>query len=154
MDAAHFVHEAFLGNVWSKTPVFIPSPSGRNRHSVLGALNIATKGVVTVNNDKYINSESVRQLLAKLAIRRCGNMPITVVLDNARYQRCEAVEKYAHVLNIELMFLPSYSPNLNLIERLWKYIKKTCLYSKYYETFSKFKKRLNIFCLYDGQNRI
>ena len=76
MDAAHFVHEAFLGNVWSKMPVFIPSPSGRNRHNVLGALNIATKEVVTVNNDKYINSESVCQLLAKLAIRRChGDLP-------------------------------------------------------------------------------
>jgi len=142
MDAAHFVHEAFLGNIWSKTPLFIPSPSGRNRHNVIGALNITTKEIVTVSNDEYINSESVCHLLAKLAIRRCDDMPITVVLDNAKYQRCEVVEKYAHALKIELMFLPSYSPNLNLIERLWKYIKKTCLYSRYYEKFTAFKQAI------------
>ena len=142
MDAAHFVHEAYLGNVWSREPLFIPSPSGRSRHNVLGALNIAPKDIVTVNNDKYINSESVCQLLAKLAARKCDNMPITVVLDNAKYQRCAVVEAYASALKIELLFLPSYSPNLNLIERLWKYIKKTCLYSKYYEKFKDFKQAI------------
>ena len=46
---------------------------------------------------------------------------------------------YAEVLGIELLFLPSYSPNLNLIERLWKYVKKACLYSKYYDKFKNFK---------------
>ena len=46
-------------------------------------------------------------------------------------------------LNIELLFLPAYSPNLNLIERLWKWIKKDCLYCKYYESFSEFKNAIN-----------
>ena len=69
-------------------------------------------------------------------------MPITVALDNAKYQRCAAVEAYADALQIELLFLPSYSPNLNLIERLWKYIKKTCLYSRYYEKFKDFKQAI------------
>ena len=43
------------------------------------------------------------------------------------------------LLGIELLFLPPYSPNLNLIERLWKFVKKECLYSHYYEKFDKFK---------------
>ena len=106
---------------------------------MLGALNAVTKDIITVNNEEYINGESVCVMLAKLAARRCDNMPITVVLDNAKYQRCEAVVNYAEVVGIELLFLPSYSPNLNLIERLWKYVKKTCLYSKYYDKFKKFK---------------
>ncbi len=45
----------------------------------------------------------------------------------------------AKSLNIELCFLPSYSPNLNLIERVWKFVKKKCLYSQYYEKFPAFK---------------
>jgi transposase len=48
----------------------------------------------------------------------------------------------ATALGIELLFLPPYSPNLNLIERFWKYVKKTCLYSEYYETFPDFKQAI------------
>ncbi len=128
--------------VWSKERIFIPSPSGRKRYNVLGALNAITKDIVCITNDDYVNSESVCALLCKLAARECGNMPITVALDNARYQRCKLVQKYAEKVGIELLFLPSYSPNLNLIERLWKFVKKNCLYSKYYDSFKKFKQAI------------
>ncbi len=66
-------------------------------------------------------------------------MPITLIMDNARYQRCKYVLEIAARLNIEILFLPPYSPNLNLIERLWKFVRKECLYDKYYEHFSLFK---------------
>ncbi len=66
-------------------------------------------------------------------------MPITVVLDNARYQKCRVVFALAEALNIELLYLPSYSPHLNLIERLWKFVRNECLYSKYYADFDSFK---------------
>ena len=64
-------------------------------------------------------------------------MPL--VLDNARYQRCRIVEELAVQLDIELLFLPPYSPNLNLIERLWKFTQKQCLAAQYYENFAAFK---------------
>jgi len=63
---------------------------------------------------------------------------ITLVLDNACYQRCALVQSVADTLGIELLYLPAYSPNLNLIERLWKFVKKHCLYSKCYTDFSAF----------------
>ena len=66
-------------------------------------------------------------------------VPITIIMDNAKYQRCELVKNLAEKLKIELLFLPSYSPNLNIIERLWKWVKKDCLYCKYYEKFNDFK---------------
>jgi len=66
-------------------------------------------------------------------------MPMTLVLDNARYQKCALVMALAQALNIELLYLTTYSPNLNLIERLWKFVKKQCLYSSYYADFNAFK---------------
>jgi hypothetical protein len=65
------------------------------------------------------------------------------VLDNVRYQKCELVGTLASRLNIELLFLPAYSPNLNLIERLWKFVKKKVLYSKYYSDFGSFKRAIS-----------
>lgn len=91
-----------------------------------------------VTNDSYINSQSVCKLLMEIALANIGT-PVTLVLDNARYQRCKLVQALAKSLSIELMFLPSYSPNLNLIERLWKFVKKQVLYSKYYADFASFK---------------
>jgi len=138
VDAAHFVLAPFFGFLWSITRVFIKTPAGRNRLNVLGAINARTHGLVTIINETFVNAETVRGLLEKLRLLH-PKSPITVVLDNAKYQRCEHVMGYARQLGIELLFLPSYSPNLNLIERLWKLIKKKCLYSKYYSSFSLFK---------------
>lgn len=138
VDAAHFVLQAFLGFLWCFQRIFIKAPCGRQRLNVLGALNAISHEVITVVNETYINAQSVCELLVKIAQQRDSH-PITLVMDNARYQRCNLVMDKAKELNIELLFLPSYSPNLNLIERLWKYVKKTCLYSRYYTNFSDFK---------------
>jgi transposase len=69
-------------------------------------------------------------------------IPITVFLDNARYQRCALVQVVAQELGIEWCFLPAYSPNLNLIERLWRFVKKQCLYSKYYLDSNSFQQAI------------
>jgi len=138
VDAAHFVLAPFLGFLWSVVRVFIQAPSGRQRFNVLGALNAVTHELITITNDAYITAESVCALLVKIADLYRG-LPLSIVLDNARYQRCALVMEKAKNLNIELCFLPSYSPNLNLIERVWKFVKKKCLYSKYYEKFPAFK---------------
>jgi transposase len=138
MDAAHFVHAPYLGMVWSCERCYVLSSAGRQRFNVLGALNATTHELVTVTNTTYINSASVCNLLHQLA-DRYPTGPITLFLDNARYQRCALVTTCAAELNIELCFLPPYSPNLNLIERLWKFVKKACLYSHYYPNFALFK---------------
>jgi transposase len=145
VDASHFVLAPFLGYLWSLTRIFIKAPAGRKRFNVLGALDAITHELVTVSNDTYINAHSVCQLLWEISCRY-GDVPITLVLDNARYQKCCIVFNLARLLNIELLYLPAYSPNLNLIERLWKFVKKKCLYSKYYDNFDIFKKSI-IDCL-------
>jgi transposase len=108
----------------------------------LGALNAVTLEIITVTNETYINAESVCHLLQKLSDLGLG-IPITLVWDNARYQKCAAVFELANKLGITLVYLPSYSPHLNLIERLWRFVRKECLYSRYYVNFSDFKSAIS-----------
>jgi transposase len=138
VDAAHFVLAPFLGYLWSVVRLFIKAPSGRQRFNVLGALNAITHELVSITNDTYITSTQVCELLDKLAFLYV-DIPITLFLDNAKYQKCALVIQKAKELNIELCYLPTYSPNLNLIERLWRFVKKECLYSTYYPSFAPFK---------------
>ena len=142
MDAAHFVLEAYLGFLWCVERLFVKTGSGRQRFNVLGALNAVTHELITVTNETYINAQSVCELLNKIAALGL-NIPITLVLDNARYQKCALVMELAQALNIELLYLTAYSPNLNLIERLWKFVKKQCLYSIYYPDFNAFKEAIS-----------
>lgn len=72
-----------------------------------------------------------------------GSVPVTLVLDNARYQRCALVTGAARALRIELLFLPSYSPNLNLIQRLWKFVKKEVLNSRHHQDFKRFQEAID-----------
>jgi transposase len=139
VDAAHFVMGAFLGMLWCFVRILLPSSCGRKRYNVLGGYNPITHELVTVTNDSYINQEVLCDFLDKVAQAYAGQPAITLVLDNARYQKCQSVFEKAKALNIELLYLPAYSPNLNLIERLWRFVKKTVLYSKYYSNFDKFK---------------
>jgi transposase len=141
MDAAHFVFAPFVGLVWCFERLFVKAPSGRQRVKVLAALNAITHEVFTVQNLTYITAETVCELLRLLAGTQPG-LPITIILDNARYQRCALVQTVAQELGIELLYLPTYSPNLNLIERLWKFIKKQCLYSKYYPDSESFQQAI------------
>ena len=142
VDAAHFVLAPFLGILWCFTRLFIRAPAGRQRFNVLAALNAITHELVMVTNDTYITATTVCALLRQLAALHL-EIPITLVLDNARYQKCRIVAEWAASLQIELLYLPAYSPNLNLIERLWKFVKKTCLYSKYYPHFADFKQAIS-----------
>jgi transposase len=141
MDAAHFVFAPFLGLVWCFQRLFVKAPSGRQRLNVLAALNAISHELFTVENLTYITSETVCKLLRRLA-KTHQDLPITIILDNARYQRCALVQAVAQELGIELCYLPSYSPNLNLIERFWRFIKKQCLYSKYYPDSQSFQQAI------------
>ncbi|WP_373798971.1 transposase [Bacteroides heparinolyticus] len=139
MDAVHFVHGVFAACLWCLRRVFIATPSGRSRYNVLGAIDAVTHDFISVCNTTYINAESVCLLLEKIALKHIqSTVPITLVLDNARYQHCRFVMNKAAERNMELLFLPSYSPNLNIIERLWKWTQKDCLNCKYYSNFVDF----------------
>jgi len=144
VDAAHFVPGCFLGMIWSFRRLFIKGASGRQRYNILGAVDSHSKEVVTVRTKDNINALSRGLLMEVLAGQHPG-IPVTLVRDNARYQRCEYVGTRAAELGLELLYLPPYSPNLNLIERLWKLTKTKCLRNRYYPEFFQFTAAIDAF---------
>lgn len=107
VDAAHFVVGGFAGWLWCLVRWWVPTPAGRKRYNVLAALDALTQRIVRVCNETTIGAPSVCELLT--ALRQSNPMGwLTVVLDNARYQRCRLVQEKAAELGIELMYLPPY----------------------------------------------
>ena len=138
VDAAHFVFATFLCHLWSILRVHVRAASGRQRLNVLGAWDAVTRQLTTVTNTTVVNAQTMCELLRAVAARGLAG-PVTMVLDNARYQRNAMVMALAAELGIELLFLPSYSPNLNLIERLWRFTKRRACYGKFHADFAAFR---------------
>ena len=142
LDAAHFVMGCdYLGSFYGIVRKFVRTLSGRKRYNVLGALNFCSKAVHTVTNGTYITSRQVCGMLVRL-YKAYRGQSVHVILDNAAYQRCKLVQKVAEKLNIVLHYIPPYSPNLNLIERFWKYVKGE-LRGSFYDDFGAFCSRID-----------
>jgi transposase len=137
VDAAHFVLGAFLGMIWCMARMFIKTAPGRQRYSVLGAIDSHSHELISVRTRGNINAQSVEDLIEKIRETH-PTIPVKLVMDNARYQRCAYVQQAAEKHKVQIIYLPAYSPNLNLIERLWKHTKKKCLTNRYYKNFDAF----------------
>jgi transposase len=142
VDTSHFVLGGFAGRLWSRVRCFVKTACGRSRYNVLGALNFCGKNVATITNDTYISAEQV-VLLMKRLLAEYKDKTLTLVLDNAAYQRCGKDTEYAKEHGIVLVFFPPYSPNLNLIERFWKLVKAKVLNAAYHGTFEDFKRAID-----------
>ena len=140
MDAAHPQHNSVPACGWIKKGTEFPllANCGRQRLNINGAVDVSNMKVIT-RMDDTINAQSTTALLKQIERKHRGEYPIHIIADNARYYRSREVQK--HLIKhsrIHLIFLPAYSPNLNLIERLWKYFRKTVLHNQYYEKFSQY----------------
>ena len=142
-DPTHQVHNTVNGYCWQEkgkdNTKIVFSNSGRKRINIIGAINAVTYQPTTLITEDNCDKEMIKIFLEEIKKDYPKADKIYIFLDNARYSRNYDIYEYAKKLKIELMFLPPYSPNLNLIERLWKFLKKKIRKNKYYDTFEKFK---------------
>jgi transposase len=140
MDATHPQHNPVLGGGWIKRGRCFPlkSNTGRRRLNINGVVDVETMHAV-IRYDDTIDAESTIALFAQIEATYPKAATITIFCDNARYYRSKAVRAYLENSRIDLQFLPPYAPNLNLIERFWKFFKRQVLYNRYYETFADYK---------------
>lgn len=136
MDATHPEHSAIPSCGWIKrgeTKVLKSNPRPY-RLNINGAINISTLNMV-VRFEEKINKDTTMDFFESLRKHQPEGW-IYLICDNAGYYQAPEVKLYAKGLAIKLIYLPPYSPNLNLIERVWKFFKKNILYNKYYKEFS------------------
>ena len=103
---------------------------GRQRVNINGVVNAHDPTDVVIEESSSINAQSTIALLKKLEQKNKSLQRIFVVADNARYYRNRKVKAFLETSKVQIIFLPPYSPNLNLIERLWRFLKKIVLYNK------------------------
>lgn len=140
IDGVHPTHNVMPQYGWIKKgeEKEIKSNSGRERINLHGAYSPLNNDVI-VGDYETINAETTKSFFQDIELKNTDKKKIYIILDNARYYHSGIVKEYVEKSRIELIFLPSYSPNLNLIERLWKLFKKKVLYNKYYETLKDFQ---------------
>lgn len=148
-DPSHFVHNTILGKCWQprgkQGTMVLSSNTGRRRINILGGVN-AVKHIFTgIITEANCDQETNKAFLGELRKEYPDKKKIVLILDNAKYNHAVSVQNLAKELNIEIVFLPPYCPNLNLIERLWKLLKKK-LVNTYIESFDQFHKTICSLC--------
>ena len=140
VDDAHLLHAAIPSQGWIKRghTIQLKTNSGRNRLNILGAYSPDERDLISLEGRASCDAERVAQLLQKIRAANPGKR-LLIVLDNAPYNHADPVVQAAKRLRIELLYLPPYSPNLNLIERFWKFLKRKVARNRYYTTLAEFR---------------
>lgn len=147
IDGVHPTQGTKLAYGWMPKgrKTIVETTGSRTRLNIMGALNLNDIGSTVIREYDSINSLNIGQFF--IAIRE--TYPITqkvhIILDGAGYHRSELVNDWAYVMNIELHYLPPYSPNLNPIERLWKVMNEEVRNNHYFATAKEFREEILAF---------
>jgi len=149
LDPVHQIHNNANDYAWQKKGAVatkqVKSNTGRRRLNIIGALDPLTLEPVIILTESNCNTELMVSYLTHIREQNKDAETIYAVLDNAGYNKSYEVRNVAQSLRIELIYLPPYCPNLNLIERLWKYFKKKVTKNRYYQTFEEFYYMVTLF---------
>jgi transposase len=142
VDAVHPQHNSMPAYGWMPkgTETELKSNTGRSRLNIHGAMDAETYETIILYSEATVDGSSTIELMKSLENIYSFAPVIYMILDNARYHYSKVVKEYEASSRVTLVYLPAYSPELNLIERLWKVFKKNVLYNKFYEKYDKFKK--------------
>jgi transposase len=139
LDASHPQHQTKLAYGWIAKGVRKPEKmtACQKRINLIAGINLANHHVEYAEAT-WINGESIEAFLKQLIESKPAAKKIHVIWDNAGYHKSQAIRDFVKKTNIELHFLPPYSPNLNPIERLWKIMHENVTYNRYYPKFADF----------------
>lgn len=147
-DGVHPTHNIHKTKAWIKRgeEKQVKTNTGRGRLNINGVFNLETMRVV-VHFSETINARATMELFDKIQLVYKDKTTIYLIIDNATYYKNKDVTAYLNKPNcrVKLKFLPPYSPNLNFIERLWKYMKKYIIGVKYREKFKEFEQDIHYF---------
>ena len=145
-DAMHLQHQNLPNLCWGD-PLFPPvfeTNSGRKRLNILGAYDVENHSLIHLTGEENCNAERVIELLEIINNEYSTLSALHILVDNARYFHAKIVREWLeNNPKINLVFIPPYSPNLNLIERFWRFAKKNLVRNKYYKEYKTF--RANVF---------
>jgi transposase len=148
-DPVHQLHNTINGKCWQKkggnNTVVLESNTGRKRITILGAINPVNHQFTSLILEGMVDKDVTKVTLKNIRDTYNDDKEIIIIMDNAGYNRAYPVQEYAKELNIKIRYLPPYAPNLNLIERVWKFLKSK-LKNKYIEKYQDFKLWINDFC--------
>ncbi len=142
LDGCHPTFNNHFGYAWIKkgSDFSIKTQDGRKHLNLMGAYDPKNKETV-IKNYETLNREAVIDFM-KLLRKKNGEKRIHIIWDNVPYQHAKEVTRVAKEINIEIVYLPAYSPNLNLIERYWGFLRKKVLRNQFFETFEDFKEAI------------
>ena len=145
-DGTHPTHNTQTGRGWiRKGQTFeIDCNSGRQRVNINAAIRATKPEHLVYDITDRVNAQSTQRLGRQL-LRKHPRKTIYYICDNAGYNRCKWLQEWAENTRINFVFLPAYSPNINLIERLWRLLRKKAINSIYYPTYEQFKRGIIYF---------
>lgn len=145
-DSSHPMLGPVLSSGWIKTgeDFQVKTNSGRQRAHVNGAIELKSLEVIS-RTSNTVNQQSMRELLRAIRRKNPEEKHLYLILDNASYNRSKKVKELAKDLGIKLIYLPPYSPHLNPIERLWKFLKKKVMANRSFEDLKSFKQEISKF---------
>jgi transposase len=149
LDPMHQIHNNENDYAWQLKGINgtkqVLANTGRRRLNIIGAINPVSFKPTILLTEANCSAEVIEAFLEEVKSQYSQASTICIILDNARYQRSNVVQQKAKYLNIDLIYLPPYSPNLNLIERLWRYFKKKIMKNTYYENYERFEEAVDQF---------
>ena len=142
IDSVHPTQSTKLSYGWIRTgkDKAIDTNGSRTRINICGAINIKNMDVITKEYDKNINNEAIIDFLEKIKIKYSTSKEINIICDQAGYHKGNKIEKFLEENSkIKIHYLPTYSPNLNPIERLWKFMNEKIRNNRYFSSKKEFR---------------
>lgn len=146
-DGVHPTHNSRSTYAWVEKGGRLEQPtvSGRDRVNINGLLNARDVTDVIAHDCESVNAESTKEVYQAALERHPEASVIYIISDNARYYNNKKLKEWVDGTKIRQIFLPPYSPNLNLIERLWKFLRKKVINTCFYRTKEKFRQAVRRF---------